>query len=42
MTCEQVLDRNHDHRQAFLKVMARSDIATESHNTTGSTRWKTS
>ena len=37
MTCEEVLDKEVDDPTAkrFLKVMARSDIATESHNTNG-------
>ena len=37
MTCEEVLDEEVDDATAkrFLKVMARSDIATESHNTNG-------
>ena len=37
MTCEEVLDREVDDPTAkrFFKVMARSDIATESHNTNG-------
>jgi len=37
MTCEQLLDKEVDDHTAkrFFKVMARSDLATESHNTTG-------
>src|SRR6266480_1430337 len=37
ITCEELLDREVDDPTAkrFLKVMARSDIATESHNTNG-------
>ncbi len=37
ITCEELLDREVDDPAAkrFLKVMARSDIATESHNTNG-------
>ena len=37
MTCEEVLDKEVDDPTAkrFFKVMARSDIATESHNTNG-------
>jgi monoamine oxidase/SAM-dependent methyltransferase len=37
VTCEEVLDREVDDRVAkrFFKVMVRSDIATESHNTNG-------
>ena len=37
LTCEQLLDKEVDDPVAkrFLKVMARSDIATESHNTNG-------
>ncbi len=37
MTCEELLDKEVDDPVAkrFLKVMARSDIATESHNTNG-------
>ena len=37
MTCEEVLDKEVDDPTAkrFLKVMARSDLATESHNTNG-------
>ena len=37
MTCEELLDRHVDDPTAkrFLKVMARSDLATESHNTNG-------
>src|SRR3974390_2604096 len=37
MTCEELLDREVDDADAkrFFKVMARSDIATESHNTNG-------
>ena len=37
MTCEQVLDKEVEDATAkrFFKVMARSDIATESHNTNG-------
>ena len=37
MTCEELLDKEVDDPTAkrFLKVMARSDLATESHNTNG-------
>src|SRR5437667_12863724 len=37
MTCEEVLDKEVDDPVAkrFLKAMARSDIATEAHNTNG-------
>ena len=37
MTCEELLDKEVEDPTAkrFLKVMARSDIATESHNTNG-------
>src|SRR3954452_15767337 len=37
MTCEQLLDKEVDDHTAkrFFKVMARSDLATESHNTNG-------
>src|SRR6266571_3935708 len=43
ITCEELLDREVDDPTAkrFLKVMARSDLATESHNTNGLNGGKT-